>query len=173
MKIILVRGEIISTYQPYRANEKWESTFSCQPDQFVEMKFDTMDFSQTALDIIKIQLLTEELSMFSFFVFFYNKIKNHVIITIYDTLIILSRNINGFQRRIRLFELYLTQTTFDLLTKRPIRTFNHSITTGFCCELSAHVSFRLKYDSDRFKAETIRCRSNRLILFYVSRVALF
>ena len=62
----LVRGEIISTYQPYRADEKWESTFSCQSNQFVEMKFDTMDFSQTALDIIKIQLLTEELSMFSF-----------------------------------------------------------------------------------------------------------
>ena len=62
----LVRGEIISTYQPYRADEKWESTFSCQSNEFVEMKFDTMDFSQTALDIIKIQLLTEDLSMFSF-----------------------------------------------------------------------------------------------------------
>ena len=62
--LYLVRGEIISTYQPYRADEKWESTFSCQSDQFVEMKFDTMDFSQIALDIIKIQLLTENLSMF-------------------------------------------------------------------------------------------------------------
>ena len=60
----LVRGEIISTYQPYRADEQWESTFSCQSNQFVELKFDTMDFSQTALDIIKIQLLTEELSKF-------------------------------------------------------------------------------------------------------------
>ena len=57
-----VRGEIISTYQPYRANEKWESIFSCGTNQFVEMKFDTMDFSQVALDIIKIQLLTNELS---------------------------------------------------------------------------------------------------------------
>ena len=66
LEIILVRGDIISTYQPYRANEKWESTFSCESDQFVEMKFDTMDFSQTALDIIKIQLLTKELSMFDF-----------------------------------------------------------------------------------------------------------
>ena len=61
-KIVKVRGEIISTYQPYRADEKWESTFSCESDQFVEMKFDTMDFSQIALDIIKIQLLTKELS---------------------------------------------------------------------------------------------------------------
>ena len=98
------------------------------------MKFDTMDFSQTALDIIKIQLLTEELSMFSFFVFFYNKIKNHVIITIYDTLIILSRNINGFQHRIRLFELFLTQITFDLLTRTLIRTSNRLTIMGFCCE---------------------------------------
>ena len=61
--IFKVRGEIISTYQPYRADEKWESTFLCQSDQFVEMKFDIMDFSQIALDIIKIQLLTEDLSM--------------------------------------------------------------------------------------------------------------
>ena len=68
IKIIFVqvRGEIISTYQPYRADEKWESTFSCQSDQFVKMKFDTMDFSQVALDIIKIQLLTTELSMLWF-----------------------------------------------------------------------------------------------------------
>ena len=57
-----VRGEVISTNHPYRANEKWESTFSCEADQFVEMKFDTMDFSQIALDIIKIQLLTADLS---------------------------------------------------------------------------------------------------------------
>ena len=60
---IKVRGEIISTHQPYQANEKWESTFSCGSDQFVEMKFDTMDFSQIALDILRIQLLTEDLSM--------------------------------------------------------------------------------------------------------------
>ena len=70
---VKVRGEIISTHQPYQANEKWESTFSCESDQFVEMKFDTMDFSQVALDIIKIQLLTKELSMFCFTFYFQEK----------------------------------------------------------------------------------------------------
>ena len=49
------------------------------------MKFDTMDFSQVALDIIKIQLLTDELSMFHFNFSLNNKIKSRVIITIYDT----------------------------------------------------------------------------------------
>ena len=68
--LYLVRGEIISTYQPYRADEKWESTFSCSSNQFVEMKFDTMDFSQIALDIIKIQLLTAESSIIFLFVFY-------------------------------------------------------------------------------------------------------
>ena len=49
------------------------------------MKFDTMEFSQTALDIIKIQLLTKELSMFYFvFTDFNNEIKSPVIIMIYD-----------------------------------------------------------------------------------------
>ena len=83
---VKVRGEIISTHQPYRANEQWESTFSCKANQFVELKFDTLDFSQIALDIIKIQLLTEDLSMFHFISLVYNElIKNRVIITIYDT----------------------------------------------------------------------------------------
>ena len=62
VNFLKVRGEIVSTYQPYRANEKWESIFSCEANEFVKMKFDTMDFSQVALDIIKIQLLTDELS---------------------------------------------------------------------------------------------------------------
>ena len=49
------------------------------------MKFDTMDFSQVALDIIKIQLLTKELSMIRFTFSLQSEIKNHVITTIYDT----------------------------------------------------------------------------------------
>ena len=49
------------------------------------MKFDTLDFSQIALDIIKIQLLTEELSMFQFFIVSTKEIKNLVTIMIYDT----------------------------------------------------------------------------------------
>ena len=87
INFVKARGEIISTHQPYRADEKWESTFSCQSDQFVELKFDTMDFSQIALDIIKIQLLTADLSMFtrcrknSFQI----RIKSRVIFMIYDT----------------------------------------------------------------------------------------
>ena len=56
----------------------------CGSDYFVEMKFDTMDFSQVALDIIKIQLLNKELSMFCS-IFDNKQVKNHVIITIYDT----------------------------------------------------------------------------------------
>ena len=70
LKKILVRGEIISTYQPYRPDEKWETTFSCESNQFVEVKFDTIDFSQIALDIIKVQLLNADLSMpYSMFYF--------------------------------------------------------------------------------------------------------
>ena len=65
--IFKVRGETISTHQPYRADEKWETTFSCGSNQFVEIKFDTMDFSQIALDIIKINLLTADLSKFTCF----------------------------------------------------------------------------------------------------------
>ena len=56
----LVRGDVISTHQPYRANEKWESTYVCQPDQFVVLKFDTLEISKIANDILRIQLLTAE-----------------------------------------------------------------------------------------------------------------
>ena len=55
-----VRGNTISTHQPYRADEKWESTYVCQPDQFVALKFDTMEISKIANDILRIQLLTVE-----------------------------------------------------------------------------------------------------------------
>ena len=56
----LVRGDVISTHQPYRADEKWESTYVCQPDQFVVLKFDTLEISKIANDILHIQLLTAE-----------------------------------------------------------------------------------------------------------------
>ena len=59
-----VRGDVISTHQPYRADEKWESLFVCQPDQFVALKFDVMEFSKIANDILRIQLLTAEESEF-------------------------------------------------------------------------------------------------------------
>ena len=55
-----VRGDVISTHQPYRADEKWESTYVCQPNQFVVLKFDTMEISKIANDILRIQLLTAE-----------------------------------------------------------------------------------------------------------------
>ena len=89
------------------------------------MKFDTMDFSQLALDIIKIQVLTADLSIFVRSFVFSLKIKNHVIFTIYGTLIISSKNTNGFQHLIQLFELYSTPAMLDHSTKTPIRTFNH------------------------------------------------
>ena len=53
-----VRGDVISTHQPYRADEKWESVFVCQSEQFVALKFDIMEFSKIANDILRIQLLT-------------------------------------------------------------------------------------------------------------------
>ena len=56
----LVRGDVISTHQPYRADEKWESIYVCQPDQFVVLKFDTLEISKIANDILRIQLLTAE-----------------------------------------------------------------------------------------------------------------
>ena len=59
-----VRGDVISTHQPYRADEKWESTYVCQADQFVVLKFDLMEFSKIAIDILRIQLLTAEESKY-------------------------------------------------------------------------------------------------------------
>ena len=53
---------MISTHQPYRADEKWENIYACQTDQFVMLKFDTMEFSKIANDILRIQLLTAEQS---------------------------------------------------------------------------------------------------------------
>ena len=63
-KFHLVRGDVISTHQPYRADEKWESAYVCQPGQFVALKFDIMEFSKVANDILRIQLLTAEESEF-------------------------------------------------------------------------------------------------------------
>ena len=53
-----VRGRIISTFQPYRADEKWESTFQCDAHQFIRLKFDSMDITDIAIDILKIQFMT-------------------------------------------------------------------------------------------------------------------
>ena len=47
------------------------------------MKFDTIDFSQIALDIIKIQLLTTELSMLLALNIYHQDIKNRATFTIY------------------------------------------------------------------------------------------
>ena len=60
----IVRGDVISTHQPYRADEIWESMYVCQPDQFVVIKFDTMEISKIANDILRIQLLTAEESKY-------------------------------------------------------------------------------------------------------------
>ena len=58
----LERDNIIATFQPYRKDEVWESIVSCESDQFIKLKFDSMDISEIAIDVLKIQLLTADLS---------------------------------------------------------------------------------------------------------------
>ena len=56
------RDETIATMQPYRPQEKWETTFMCQKDQFVKLKFESIDFTRIANDILKIQFYTHDMS---------------------------------------------------------------------------------------------------------------
>ena len=58
----LEHGTIIATNHPYGADEEWESTFICEKNQFVKLKFDSMEITDIANDILKIQLMTSELS---------------------------------------------------------------------------------------------------------------
>ena len=60
--MISERGKIIATNQPYGATEKWESTFVCEPKQFVQLKFESIDITKIANDILKIQFLTDKMS---------------------------------------------------------------------------------------------------------------
>ena len=55
-------GYIIATNHPYKPDEEWESTFICEPHQFVKLKFDSMEITDIANDILKIQFMTSELS---------------------------------------------------------------------------------------------------------------
>ena len=59
---IKARDETIATMQPYRPQEKWETTFMCQKDQFVKLKFESIDFTRIANDILKIQFYTHDMS---------------------------------------------------------------------------------------------------------------
>ena len=52
----------IATNQPYGGNETWQTTFVCDSNQFVKLKFEAMDITDLANDILKIQFLTSERS---------------------------------------------------------------------------------------------------------------